>query len=71
MSKLDVLKLDRDNRVTRYFRETRAELRKVVWPSRAETTRLSIIVVSVMVGMSAALGVIDFIFSRLISLVVR
>lgn len=71
MSKLDVIGLGKDSRIARYLRETRAELRKVVWPSREETTRLSIIVVSVMVGMSAALGVIDYLFSRLIGLIVR
>jgi len=60
-----------DNRVTRYLRETRAELRKVVWPTRREATRLSIIVVSVTVAMSIFLGGLDYIFSRLIGLVVR
>jgi len=61
----------RDNALFRYFRETRAELRKVVWPSRREATRLSLIVVSVMVAVSAFLGVADFVFARLIGLVVR
>ncbi|MGQ9681486.1 MAG: preprotein translocase subunit SecE [Anaerolineae bacterium] len=60
-----------DNRVTRYLRETRAELRKVVWPTRREATRLSIIVVSVTVAMSIFLGGLDYVFSRLIGLVVR
>ena len=60
----------RENRVTRYLRETRAELRKVVWPSRREATRLSIIVVTVTVAMSVFLGGLDYIFSRLIGLVV-
>ncbi len=66
-----VERVQRESRITRYFRETRAELRKVVWPSRKETTRLSIIVVSVMVGMSAFLGAIDLLFSRLVGLIVR
>jgi preprotein translocase subunit SecE len=66
-----VEKVQRDNRIVRYLRETRAELRKVVWPSRKEATRLSIIVLSVTVAMSAFLGVIDLLFSRLIGLIVR
>ncbi|MDI7276564.1 MAG: preprotein translocase subunit SecE, partial [Anaerolineae bacterium] len=66
-----VERVSRENRVVRYFRETRAELRKVVWPSRKEATRLSLIVVSVTVGMSVFLGVIDWLFSRLIGLIVR
>ena len=64
-------RVQRENRIVRYFRETRAELRKVVWPSRKETTRLSAIVVAVTVGLSAFLGLVDLVFSRLIGLIVR
>jgi len=67
----EVERVRRDNRVVRYFRETRAELRKVVWPSRKEATRLSAIVVGVTVGMSVFLGAVDLLFSRLIGLIVR
>jgi preprotein translocase subunit SecE len=63
--------VQRDNALVRYFRETRAELRKVVWPSRQEATRLSLIVVSVLVAMSAFLGAVDYLFAQLIGLVVR
>lgn len=64
-------RVQRDNALVRYFRETRAELRKVVWPSRQEATRLSLIVVSVLVAMSAFLGVVDYLFAQLIGLIVR
>lgn len=64
-------RVQRDNALVRYFRETRAELRKVVWPSRQEATRLSLIVVSVLVAMSAFLGAVDYLFAQLIGLVVR
>jgi preprotein translocase subunit SecE len=66
-----VERVQRDNALVRYFRETRAELRKVVWPSRQEATRLSLIVVSVLVAMSAFLGAVDYLFAQLIGLVVR
>lgn len=63
-------RVQRESQIVRYFRETRAELRKVVWPSRQEATRLSLIVISVTVAMSAFLGVIDYVFSWLIGLIV-
>jgi preprotein translocase subunit SecE len=66
-----VLKERADNRIVRYFRETRAEVRKVVWPSRKEATRLSLIVASVMVSMSVFLFIVDWIFSRLVGLIVH
>ena len=64
-------RVQRDNALVRYFRETRAELRKVVWPSRQEAIRLSLIVVSVLVVMSAFLGAVDYLFAQLIGLIVR
>jgi preprotein translocase subunit SecE len=52
--------------VVRYFRETSAELRKVTWPTRQEARHLTTVVVIVVVIMAAALGLIDYIFARLI-----
>lgn len=60
----------KENPIARYFRETKAELQKVVWPSRKETINLTVIVLAVTVVMSIAMGLIDFLFSRLFSLLV-
>ena len=53
-----------------YLQEVVAELRKVVWPTREQTTRLTLLViaVSVAVGIFLALADIGFdqLFSRLI-----
>jgi preprotein translocase subunit SecE len=51
-----------DNVVVRYLKETRAELRKVVWPTREETKNLTIIVVGVTIAMAIFLGILDYIF---------
>lgn len=47
-----------ENRLVRYFKETRAELRKVHWPSRTEARNLTIIVLAVTFAMTVLLGVI-------------
>jgi len=57
------------NPVQRYFRETIGELRKVSWPSRKEATSLTIIVLVVTVFMSAFLGFMDVIFTRLFAVI--
>ena len=57
------------NFVTRYFRETIGELRKVTWPTRQEATSLTIVVLIVIAVMSAFLGVLDFIYSRFFILI--
>lgn len=58
----------KENRLVRYFRGVRSEMRKVTWPSRQATTRLTGIVLAVTVTMSIALGLIDWVFSRLFAL---
>ena len=57
------------NRFQRYWRETIGELRKVTWPTTQEAWRLTKIVLYVMAGMAALLGVLDFVFSRVITLI--
>ena len=54
-----------DNRLVRYLKETRAEMRKVHWPSRKEARNLTAIVVSVTVFMTILLGALDFFFTWL------
>jgi len=60
----------RRNPVSRYFRETFVELRKVNWPTREEATQLTIIVLIVVGFMSALLGFLDFVFARFIAFIV-
>ncbi len=54
--------------VRQYFKETTGELRKVSWPTRKEATYLTGVVIVVTVVMSTYLGLLDFIFTRLIAL---
>ncbi|MEN8172938.1 MAG: preprotein translocase subunit SecE [Chloroflexota bacterium] len=62
-------KTARGNALTRFYRETVGELRKVTWPTRQEAITLTKIVLVVTFGMSAFLGVLDFLFSRLFGLI--
>ena len=45
--------------VVGYLRETQFELRKVVWPTREETIRTTLVVIAVVVVLSIVLGLID------------
>ena len=60
-----------ENALARYLRETRGELRKVTWPTRQESQRLTAIVLGVTALMALFLGILDFIFSRGIQELVR
>ena len=48
-----------------YLKETRAELRKVTWPTRKEAWNLTLVVVGVTVAMSIILGFADTLFSEI------
>jgi preprotein translocase subunit SecE len=56
-------KKKKENRIVRYFKQTRAELRKVTWPARDEAIRLTAIVLGVTVAMAAFLGLLDYLFT--------
>ncbi len=59
----------RENRLARFWRETLAELRKVVWPTREQAINLTIIVVVTVIAMSTFLGVIDFFLTQAVRLI--
>ena len=55
------------NVIVRYFRETIGELRRVSWPTWKEAWDLTKIVLIVMVAMSMVLGLLDYVFSAVIT----
>jgi preprotein translocase subunit SecE len=50
-----------------YFKETRAELRKVTWPTREETRTLTTIIVIVTIAMAVFLGLLDYLFQTVVA----
>ncbi len=59
-----------ENRLARFWRETIAELRKVVWPTRDQAINLTVIVVVTVIAMSAFLGLIDLMLTNLVRLII-
>jgi preprotein translocase subunit SecE len=54
--------------IIRYLRETRAELRKVTWPTQKEALNLTYIVLGVTFAFAVVLGVLDWVFSQIFQL---
>lgn len=54
------------NRLAEYFREARAELRRVTWPTREEALNLTWIVLVVTVVMAILLWLLGNVFSSII-----
>ena len=57
-------------KIKTYFVESYHELMKVNWPSRKETTRLTIIVIIISLAVAFFLGVLDIVFAYLLRLFV-
>ncbi len=64
------VKVKKPNVLQKFYKETVGELRKVTWPTPQEAWRLTVIVIFTMIGTSVALGLLDWVFSRIIALLV-
>ena len=53
------------NRALDFLREVRVELAKVVWPTRQQTFKLTLIVIIVTLSVGFFIGGIDFLLQRL------
>lgn len=53
-----------------FLKEVRDELKKVVWPTRAEVIRLTGVVILISVVVGIFLGGTDFILTKLIGLLI-
>ncbi len=51
------------SRIVAWFRTTKAELKKIVWPPRKTVLRNTALVLVVMVVLAAVLGLLDYVFS--------
>jgi len=60
-------KVKKENPIVAYFKSTRAELRKVRWPTLQQGWAMTKIVLAVTVAMALFLGVLDFFFGWLLS----
>jgi len=58
------------NPISKYWRETRGELRKVTWPTREESQRLTVIVLGVTLAFAIFLWVFDAVFSNGLELLI-
>jgi preprotein translocase subunit SecE len=55
------------SRIVRYFKETRAEIGRVTWPTREQGIRLTLIVLAVTTALAAVLALVDYLFAWVMS----
>jgi len=56
--------------IFKFVNEVRAEILKVTWPTRADTIRLTIIVLGISVGVGLYLGGLDMLFTQMLKILV-
>lgn len=52
------------SKITEYFKETKIELKHVIWPKREQTVLYTAAVIILSVFIAYFLGIFDFIFSK-------
>jgi len=52
------------SKITEYLKETKTELKHVIWPGRSQVFYYTLIVIVLSVLVAYYLGVFDFIFSK-------
>jgi len=51
------------NKAVNYIKESKMELKKVVWPSRKEATNHTLLVIGISLGVAIFFGILDYIFT--------
>ncbi|MDP4030712.1 MAG: preprotein translocase subunit SecE [Candidatus Beckwithbacteria bacterium] len=54
----------------RFLKEAIVELKKVVWPTKKQVLRLTIVVITVSVATGILIGSLDYIFTKLLALII-
>ncbi len=59
------------HKLVNFVKEARAELKKVTWPNRKQLISSTIVVIITVAIVAVFLGVVDLIFSRLVTIILQ
>ncbi|RJR31704.1 preprotein translocase subunit SecE [Candidatus Parcubacteria bacterium] len=51
------------NKISTYIKQSRTELKKVIWPSKKETLNHTLLVIGISLGVALFLGLVDYILT--------
>lgn len=54
-----------------FFKEVLVELKKVIWPSRADVIKYTVVVIIVSALVGVYLGALDFVFAKIMEIVLQ
>ncbi|MBU0597598.1 preprotein translocase subunit SecE [Patescibacteria group bacterium] len=59
------------NKIAKYVKESKDELKKVVWPSRKDTIKFTLLVIGISFATAVFLGALDFGFNIVVKQVIK
>ncbi|MBP3919286.1 MAG: preprotein translocase subunit SecE [Clostridia bacterium] len=51
-------------RAKKFWRDYKSEFKKIVWPSKEETTKSTVVVIITIAVFAISIGILDFLFSK-------
>lgn len=58
-------------KLIKYIKESIAELKKVTWPTKKETTNYTLLVIGISLAVAAFIGIVDYFLSLGVELVIK
>ncbi|HBB49752.1 TPA: preprotein translocase subunit SecE [Candidatus Nomurabacteria bacterium] len=58
------------SKIIEYLKETKTELKHVIWPTKSQTFYYTLIVIALSILIAYYLGVFDFIFSQILQKII-
>ena len=57
---------ERAGKISKWWRELRSEYKKIVWPTRQQLVKKTLVVLVVMLALGLCIALLDFIFEQLV-----
>jgi len=58
------------SKIIDYFKGSLAEMKKVVWPTKKQTTTYTLIVIGMSIGVAIFFGILDYLFNIILGSVI-
>jgi len=59
------------NKISNFIKEARAELKKVIWPTKKELKNSTVVVITTIVISSIFIGLVDIFFTKVLTLFIK
>lgn len=58
-------------KLVKFLKEVRSELKKVRWPTREQTLKLSMVVIFITLVVALYIGALDLVFAKIMEVILR